>query len=115
MRTIAPLNFTFVYVNTPTSEACVRNAYRRLLAIAERNLIAKGLLGPTIHNDIENEEKHIVDGVHRDDYSETNNVGGIINNKGSGGKTEAFKGDSFPDDKEGGDPSGQSGNGLENK
>lgn len=72
MRKIAPLIFTFVYTNNPTSEACVRNAYRRLLAIAERNLVAKGLLGSVIHNDMKKEDTRIVDGEHCGGYSGEN-------------------------------------------
>mgnify|MGYP001604829199 CR=1 FL=1 len=115
MRTIAPLTFTFVYISTPTSETCVRSAYRRLLAIAERNLIAKGLLGPAIHNDIEIMEKHIVDNNRSSNYSGTNDSRGIFNSSGSGSKTEAFERDDFSDGEKRRHSSCQGGNGLAGK
>ncbi len=41
MRKIAPLIFKFVYLETPGSISIVNNAYRRIFAIAKRNVLAK--------------------------------------------------------------------------
>ncbi len=110
MRKIAPLIFTFVYTNSPTSEACARNAYRRLLAIAERNLIAKGLIG----NDIVSSDKVLVDTNNNKTYSEPDD-GRIFDNKRSGGQVEGFQRDNCTNDTQRSDSSGEGGNCLASK
>lgn len=113
MKRITTLTFEFNYVQTPTSEMCVRTAYARIFAMVKRNLIAKGLLKKT-HNDMVSSEITSVDSDSSEDYSETNGRR-ISDDQGSSGEIKDLEGDGGSDGETERNPGSQSRDGLANQ
>jgi len=93
VRKITPLTFQFIYIETPTGQARVKNAYRKIFERAKQNILRQ--------KDTLNGDMSILDSTSEKVQTDHDGTRRIINDPGNSSEIKAFQGNDLPNDKTG--------------